>query len=146
MRFWDSSALVPLLVDESSSQAMRELLADDPDVVIWMFSGVEVLSAIGRLARRSRELDDLIPSMRADALDLIRHCSTVTDADAVRRRSERLIGVHPLAAADTLQLAAALTAADDRPETLEFVTLDRVLAQRASLEGFRVRPQLSLRR
>lgn len=138
MRFWDSSALVPLVVDEPSTKAMRELLADDPEVVIWMFSGIEVLSAISRLARRSKEVEDLIPGIRVDALDLIKNCSAVTDADAVRRRAERLIGVHPLAAADTLQLAAALTAAGDRPETLEFVTLDRLLAQRASLEGFRI--------
>lgn len=142
MRFWDSSALVPLVVDESSSQTMRQLLAGDPEIVIWMFSGIEVLSAIGRLARRSREVDDLIPGIRLEALDLIRNCTTVTDADAVRRRAERLIGVHPLAAADTLQLAAALTAANDRPDTLEFVTLDRLLAQRASLEGFRVSYQI----
>jgi len=49
--------------------------------------------------------------------------------------------VHPLAAADAIQLGAALVAASDRPETLEFVTLDRPLARAAQLEGFRVLPR-----
>jgi hypothetical protein len=50
------------------------------------------------------------------------------------------VGVHPLSAADALQIGAALLTAGDRPETLEFVTLDRVLARAAQLEGFRVLP------
>jgi hypothetical protein len=52
---------------------------------------------------------------------------------------EGVVGLHPLAAADAMQLGAALAAARDRPETLEPVTLDRLLAERARLEGFRVR-------
>jgi predicted nucleic acid-binding protein len=56
----------------------------------------------------------------------------------VRRRAERLVGVHPIAAADALQLAAALVTCRDRPESLEFVTLDTVLARSARLEGFPV--------
>jgi hypothetical protein len=39
-----------------------------------------------------------------------------------------------------MQLGAALIASGDRPETLDFVTLDRALARSAQLEGFRVRP------
>jgi predicted nucleic acid-binding protein len=56
----------------------------------------------------------------------------------VRRRAERLAAVHPLTAADALQLAAALVASGDRPETLDFVTLDSRLAAAAQIEGFRV--------
>ncbi len=59
---------------------------------------------------------------------------------AARRRAERLVGVHPPASADALHLGAALMAAGDRPETLDFVTLDRNLARAAQLEGFRVAP------
>lgn len=140
MRFWDSSALVPLLVEEPTSAAMRDLLSSDREVIVWMFTSVELLSALGRLGRIAAEIDDLLPSIRSEALELIGHCTVVTDADGVRRRAERLIGVHPLAAADAVQLAAALVVAGDHPDALEFVTLDRLLAQRARLEGFRVRP------
>jgi predicted nucleic acid-binding protein len=138
MRFWDSSALVPLFVDEPSTPAIKALLADDPGVIIWMFSGVEMLSAVARLGRSSEGLDDQLPAIRREILRQQPRWAAVTDADGVRRRAERLVGLHALASADAQQLAAALVAASDRPETLEFVTLDRPLARAAELEGFQV--------
>jgi hypothetical protein len=44
--------------------------------------------------------------------------------------------VHPLRAADALQLAAAFVAAERRPSSLEIVTLDQRLAAAARKEGF----------
>jgi hypothetical protein len=48
--------------------------------------------------------------------------------------------VHDLRAADALQLAAAITASEDRPETLPLVSLDRRLAEAAEREGFTIVP------
>jgi uncharacterized protein len=138
MKFWDSSALVPLHLDELATEPMRRLLRDDPVVIVWMLSSVELLSAIARLRRNSSGLDDLLHVARLEVLNRWSQWSRVTHVDAVRRRAERLVGLHPLAAADALQLAAALVASRDRPETLDFVTLDKRLATAAQLEGFRV--------
>jgi predicted nucleic acid-binding protein len=138
VKFWDTAALVPLIVDEPSTQAVRKLLAGDREVVIWMFTRVELFSTLGRLGRTSRGLEDLLPGARADVSDFLAACATVTDVDGVGRRAERLVGLHPLSAADAMQLGAALVAARDRPESLDFVTLDRTLARAAQLEGFRV--------
>jgi predicted nucleic acid-binding protein len=138
MMFWDTSALVPLIVDEPTSPAMRKLIAADGDAVVWMLTSVELLSVCGRLGRTSAGLEDILPAIRRDALEMCARCVTVTHVAEVRRRAERLVGVHPLAAADALQLGAALLVAGDRPESLEFVTLDRVLARAATLEGLRV--------
>jgi uncharacterized protein len=138
VKFWDTSALAPLVLDEPATSAMRELVAKDPDVIIWILSSVELLSMLGRLGRQTPELADLLPGVRLDAMDLFRHWATVTHVDGVKRRAERLVGVHPLSAADAMQLGAALLASGDRPETLPFVTLDRHLARAAQLEGFRV--------
>ncbi|MGE0462505.1 MAG: type II toxin-antitoxin system VapC family toxin [Vicinamibacterales bacterium] len=138
MRFWDSSALVPLVLDEPASAEMRRLMREDGDAIVWTLASVEVLSALARLERSSRELDDLLGGVRRDALDRVRRCHAVTMVDAVRQRAERLVSVHALTAADTLQLAAALVASREQPETLEFVTLDKVLARVARLEGFPV--------
>lgn len=44
----------------------------------------------------------------------------------------------PLRAADSLQLAAAIVAAEREPVTLELVSLDERLADAAAREGFRV--------
>ncbi len=138
MRYWDSSALVPLFFDEPTSQEMARLVADDPDVVVWALTSVELLSMIARLERSSEGLEDLLSGVRRDALERIRCCNAVTLVDAVRQRAERLVSVHALTAADALQLAAALVVSREQPETLEFVTLDKVLARAARLEGFRV--------
>jgi hypothetical protein len=46
--------------------------------------------------------------------------------------------VHELRAGDALQLAAAIVASDHQTSAMEFVTLDRRLADAADKEGFRV--------
>ncbi len=58
--------------------------------------------------------------------------------EVVRRHAERVVEAHPLRAADALQIAAALVAAEEDPGSLPFVTLDRNLAEAAEREGFRV--------
>jgi uncharacterized protein with PIN domain len=50
--FWDSSALVPLLLPEDPSEALTRLLADDDEPVIWWATPLECQSA---LQRRHRE-------------------------------------------------------------------------------------------
>lgn len=140
MKFWDTSALVPLVVDEPVTPEMRALLRRDREVIVWMFTSVELLSTLGRLGRHSTGLADLLPGVRLSAMDLFQRWASVTHIEGVRRRAERLVGVHPLSAADAMQLGAALMAAGDRPETLDIVTLDRNLARAAQLEGFRVLP------
>jgi len=138
VKFWDSSAIVPLHVDEPTTERLRQVLHADPNVVVWMLSSVEALSAIARHRRRSKGADDLLHAARLEVLERWPQWSAVTHVEAVRRRAERLVAVHPLTAADALQLAAALVASGDQPETLDFVTLDVRLATAAQIEGFRV--------
>ena len=52
MRFWDSSAIVPLLVKEETSDFLLDLIQSDRDKVIWWGTETECLSA---LAHRERE-------------------------------------------------------------------------------------------
>jgi len=134
VKFWDSSALVPLLMDEPSTKTLQQILSNDADVVVWMLTSVELLSALGRLRRQAAGLEDIVPGLRSSAIGMVERCACVTDVDGVRRRAERLVGVHPLTAADAMQLGAALVASGDRPETLEFVTLDKQLARSAQLD------------
>ena len=138
MRFWDSSALVPLILDEPTTEAARDLISSDAEVAVWIMTSVELLSAVARLVRAADGLEDLAPALRSDVLQLTSRVSTVADVDAVRRRAERLVSMHPLSAAEAMQLAAALVGCGDRPELLPLVTLDRPLARSAQLEGFQV--------
>lgn len=138
MRFWDASALVPLIVSESSSGALRDLLAEDLDVLVWVWTLPEMVSGI---ERRFRE-GSLARTERVEVLSrvggLSRAWDEVTDVKAVREIAVRLMARHPLRAADSGQLGAAILAAEASGSLTEFVTLDDRLGQAAELEGFTV--------
>jgi predicted nucleic acid-binding protein len=138
VRFWDTSAIVRLLVAESSSAAIMREYELDPEVIAWWATAAECVSALARLER-----DDSItaPSM-AEGLrrldGLVRAWREVQPVTAVRTTAIRLLRVHPLRTADALQLGAAIVAAENHPASLQIVTLDERLAQAAEREGFAV--------
>jgi predicted nucleic acid-binding protein len=138
LRFWDSSAIVPLIIEEPGQPALLEMLGADPVMIVWWGTPVEVVSAV---SRRERE-GALDAAVAAAAIDRMRRIERawyqVTPSDAVRNRAQRLLRVHPLRAADSLQLAAALTVAGDDPASIRFVTLDRRLLDAARREGLNV--------
>ena len=49
MRFWDSPALVPLMLTQPRTERAKQLLKEDPELVVWWGSAVECASAIARL-------------------------------------------------------------------------------------------------
>lgn len=138
MRFWDSSAVVPLLVRQKSSPTVDRWFEADPQVVLWTLTPVEVTSALWRLVREGemREEDALAAETRA--AEFASAASTIVDIDAVKLRAARLLRVHALCAADSLQLAAALVWSGDQPGARALVTLDDRLAAAARREGFQV--------
>jgi len=138
VRFWDSSAIVPLVLVEDSSAAAKDMLADRGGMTVWWGSTIECTSAIARAEREAR-LDSHGTADAVAALRLLRSGWTEMDPTSkVRDMAERLIRVHPLRAADALQLAAAIIAAQDQPAALPFLTLDDRLAEAAGREGFPV--------
>ena len=48
MRFWDTSAIVPVCVAEPASAKVRRLVEEDPSIVVWWATRVECLSALAR--------------------------------------------------------------------------------------------------
>jgi predicted nucleic acid-binding protein len=136
VRYWDSSALVPLVIAESSSPALRRLLEADPDVSTWWATRVECASAVWRRVRELRA--DQTVAVRA-LERLRRQAETWAEIPAgvrLRDLAIRLLRVHDLRAGHALQLAAALVASEEQPETLELVTLDERLASAGRREGF----------
>ncbi len=57
MRFWDSSALVPLIVEEKHSKACRQIFRTDSTQLVFCLSRTEILSALWR-RHRDEQLDD----------------------------------------------------------------------------------------
>jgi len=140
MKFWDSSALAPLVLQQPTTDTLRTLFASDPDVLAWTLSDVEFRSALCRLARESA-VDPAGADAAQTAFDHLWSTVRVVSAvDAVQERAKRLLGLHTLRAADALQLAAALVATYDQPAHREFVSLDARLSAAARREGFRVVP------
>jgi predicted nucleic acid-binding protein len=138
VKFWDSSAVVPLLVRQSASVTVDRWLEDDPVVVIWSLTPVEVASALWRLVREGTLSDQAALVAESRAEGLLSASYVVIDVEAAKLRARRLLRIHQLRAADALQLAAALSWAGDQPQSRVFLTLDERLAIAARREGFEV--------
>jgi len=141
LRFWDSSAVIPLLISEPKTRVATALLRADRDCWVWWATRTECLSGLHR-RRRAGELDTA--QVAAAAQRLLRFdqvAAVVLPSEAIRSRADRLVGIHPLRAADALQLAALLAASEERTAELPFVTLDDRLADAARKEGFPVLPE-----
>jgi hypothetical protein len=136
MKFWDASAIVPLVVTEPMTGTLQALAAKDPAMLVWWATEIECASAIARL-ERDGALDD---SAVDQTFDRLKHLASgwheVDPSDAIREAAVRFLRVHPLRAANACQLAAAFIAAERRPASLELVTLDDRLTAAARKEGF----------
>ena len=140
MKFWDSSALLPLLVKETSSKRIKEYFEEDDGIAVWWGTEAECLSA---LARRARE-QSLTPAQQTEAEELLKEIlSYVTEVNPsleIKRIARRLLRTHPLRAADALQLAAAMALAGENISELTMITIDDRLRASAQQEGFTTLP------
>jgi predicted nucleic acid-binding protein len=136
VKFWDASAVVPLLIAEESTRRLQALAAKDSAMLVWWASAVECISALARLERDGA----LNPAAMTLALQRLHKLSAgwheIDPSDEIRETAARFLRVHALRAADALQLAAAFAAAERRPASLEIVTLDERLTNAARKEGF----------
>ena len=136
--FWDSSALAPLCVSEPATLTTKEFAKTyEPYVVSWT-TPVEIRSAISRLRRQGR-ITEADSGYAVDCLDHLKASwREVSPSSALRELAETLPGVYGLKAADSLQLAAALTWCRERPRNRPFVCYDLKLAEAARQAGFAV--------
>ena len=140
MRFWDASAIVPLCCQQPASHLVESIAYRDGELVVWWASPVECASALARL-RREGGLSTRGLMEALSALTALRSSWTeVLAGEMVRGHAERLVHVHPLRAADALQLGSALVWALSEPSGLTVVSLDDRLRAVALLEGFTVAP------
>ena len=138
MKYWDASAIVPLLARQALTTVMEQRLAEDAEMITWWGTSVECDSAVMRLVREGR-LDRHEQSMAERRLTELRQgWEEVMPSENVRRAAERLLRLHVLRAADALQLAAALIASGQETARLEIVSLDARLIEAARREGFAV--------
>jgi len=127
---------VPLIVKQPSSPAVQQWMAQDPEIVIWTLTPVEIVSALRRLVR-SGQLGER-EAGRAESLlvELAKRCHLIVDVESVKAIACRVLRVHSLRAADALQLGAALAWAGSNTQGSVLYTFDQQLAVAAGREGF----------
>jgi predicted nucleic acid-binding protein len=136
MIFLDSSALLPLFIQEEHTGEMEAAVRNDPSVVLWWGSTIECFSAFARLRRERIINPDQEQEIRGRLLDVKRYWTEIQPGDGVKAIAHQLLLIHALSAADCLQLAAALVWADKLPSGHRFVCLDAKLLRAARKEGF----------
>jgi uncharacterized protein len=107
-------------------------------MAVWWGSRVECASALNRLKRDDALGNSGLVQALGDLDALAASWFEIQPSEQVRVRALRLLRVHPLRAADALQLAAALIAAGEEPAGLAFVTSDERLQEAAAKEGFTI--------
>jgi uncharacterized protein len=133
--FWDTSALVPLCLQQSSTPGAIALYQTF-DAVIWWATPVEIASALARLVRM-KQLDS-VDWVKAKQLvkSLADSWSVIQPSDSLRATSVELLDRYDLRAADAFQLAAALEWCEYYPSGRVFLTTDLKLRNAALLGGF----------
>jgi uncharacterized protein len=135
--FWDSSALIPLCVQERTSNKVKALARQFVPVV-WWATTVEIHSAIARL-HRSGELDDAARQAALNRLSVLsRGWREILPSDKLRAQAGVLLDTYSLRAADSLQLASAMIWCQQRPALQRFVSSDVRLCEAAAQAGFAV--------
>lgn len=140
MKFWDTSAVVPLCLGEPQTARVRNITEEDGAIVVWWVTPVECYAAFARLRR-----DDILTRAHEDqarqsVLRLAAEWIEIQPSHQVREAAGRVLLLHPLRAADALQLAAALVWAGGHVTRHEFVCLDERLREAARRESFHVLP------
>lgn len=141
MKFWDTSAIVPLCVQEPNSGTVREILVEDPSVVVWWGTRTECISALMRQVREGGLTPTDERAARHVLQTLMQTWTEMQPSEALRSTAERLLTVHPLRTADALQLAAAIQWCQGLTTGQDVVTFDRQLREASYREGFTVLPE-----
>jgi len=138
VRFWDSSAVVPLLIHQERSSRVASWVSGDNAMVVWTLTPVEVVSALRRLVRERAVSEDAARVAEIRLGEMMERCHVVIDVEVVKSLAARLLRLHSLRAFDALQLGAALHWTEGHPQGRMLHTLDSRLAQAAEREGFLV--------
>jgi predicted nucleic acid-binding protein len=136
MKFWDTSAIIALVLKEEGTPIALDQHAYDREIVVWWGTRLECVTAFARLERERVYDIEALHSARYWYEVLASRWHEILPTEAVRSTAERLVQVHPLKAGDAFQLAAAIHAANQNPENLPFITFDQQLGKAARGEGF----------
>ena len=139
MKFWDSSAVVPLLVHEAATPFFKSVYARDSLMTVCWGTKMECASALARYLRDPRwSMSKAIADGFRRLDEAATYWNEIAASPSVKDTALILLRRHELRAADALQLAAAVIAHEEKGAAWEFVCADKHLLQAAIKEGFEV--------
>ncbi len=138
--FWDTSAIVPLCVQQDTSQDFRSLWRKTSRVIVWWGTTIEVRSAVSRLYQQ-KFIDAKGLQYALARFDVMRRkWAEIVPSEKMREIAEMLPDAYGLRALDSCQLAAALVWCNEKPNGRLFVCDDPKLSEAARKSGFSVEP------
>jgi predicted nucleic acid-binding protein len=135
--FWDTSALIPLCARQKQTEPARMRHAGY-EIAVWWATPVEIISGLTRLERMNEINRDQYQAGMQRWQSLAKTWDTVRPSATILDRACSLLELHPLRAADALQLAAALDYFEYSTRGNVFITADQRLADSARQSGFSV--------
>lgn len=111
-------------------------------MVLWWATPVECAAALARIEKEDQIWKPVLQQSRLILSSLVANATEIHPGEDVRTSAEDLLSRHPLRAADSFQLAAALAWREGYPDGASFVSLDNRLRIAATLEGFWVFPAI----
>jgi predicted nucleic acid-binding protein len=133
--FWDSSAIVSLCIQHQTKPIVRGLISRYK-IAVWWATPVEIHGAIERLRRAGEITASEHAGALVEAAFFRGGWREMTPYDAVRDEAEQMLDRFPLKAADALQLAAALSWCNGKPQGRAFISGDAQLLRVAENLGF----------
>jgi uncharacterized protein len=138
--YFDTSALVKLYFAEADSEAVLELWSKASLLTSSQLLYAEMGATFARKRREQAPsaalLDHARKTFLVDWVNLVR----IALDDDIHRRTDDLLGRHPLRGADAVHLASALLVRDVLQEPLTFACADVRLIDAARAEGLLIAP------
>lgn len=141
--YFDTSALLKLLVDEPDAETIRTLYRDARVVCTHAIAYVEVLAGLGKAERMGRIPEELMPRLLEQVDRLWTQIDVVQMDEMMSRRAGQLALRHDLRAFDAVHLAAAEQAFGvvGRRSRYRLVATDKRMRAGARALGIEIAPE-----
>lgn len=138
MSFWDTSAVVPLCINEIRSLAAGRHWKRYADRRVWCETTVEIASAFSRLVREQAINQSILVKAERRLKGLEKNWIVIDSAFRIIELARTFPKLYQLKAGDSLQLAAALVWCKEFPKNKDFVSGDVGLLKAAENVGFTI--------
>ena len=135
MAFWDSSAIVPLCVNQKNSQLARNLWRQFDENFVCRECVIEVSSAFARLEREGKITESGRLKLESRLKFVEKEWIEIESTFRIVEIGRTFPALYGLKAMDSLQLATALVWCKEFPKNKNFVAADGKLLQAAEAAG-----------